>query len=85
MLERCGAPRYAFDISVTFPLSVEIERELDGRWIAEVPALPGCLAYGLSQEDAVASVEALALRILAERKEHGEPVPDLDALFVVSP
>jgi predicted RNase H-like HicB family nuclease len=72
-------------MSTEFPLTIETERELDGRWIAEVPALPGCLAYGPSKENAVASVEALALRILAERKEHGEPVPELDALFAVCP
>lgn len=63
-------------------LSIEVDREEDGRWIAEVPALPGALAYGGTREDAVASVKALALRIAADRLEHGEPVPDaLLALF----
>lgn len=62
-------------------LIVEIEQEEDGRWIAEVPALPGALAYGATREQAVARVEALALRVLADRLEHDEPVPELSALF----
>jgi predicted RNase H-like HicB family nuclease len=53
-------------------LSIEHEQEADGRWLAEVPELPGALAYGISADDAMAKVEALALRILAERLEHGE-------------
>ncbi|HZY02332.1 MAG TPA: type II toxin-antitoxin system HicB family antitoxin [Anaeromyxobacteraceae bacterium] len=52
--------------------TVEIEREEDGRWIAEVPALPGVLAYGATEAEALASVQALALRVLADRLEHGE-------------
>lgn len=51
---------------------VELSREEDGRWIGEVPSLPGVLAYGESQEDAVRRVEALALRVLADKIEHGE-------------
>ena len=62
-------------------LSIETDREADGRWIAEVPDLPGCLAYGATRREAVANAEALALRVLAERLEHGEPVPDLAGLF----
>ena len=58
------------------PMRVEIEREEDGRWIGEVPALPGALAYGATKEEARAKVEALAFRILADKMEHGEPVPD---------
>jgi predicted RNase H-like HicB family nuclease len=54
-------------------IRVEVEREDDGRWLAEVPVLAGALAYGQSREEAVAKAEALALRILAERLEHGEP------------
>ncbi|TAH35502.1 MAG: type II toxin-antitoxin system HicB family antitoxin [Planctomycetota bacterium] len=53
-------------------LLVELEQEVDGRWIAEVPDLPGVMAYGRSPEDARAKVRALALRVLAERLEHGE-------------
>jgi predicted RNase H-like HicB family nuclease len=63
-------------------LRVEIEREDDGRFLAEVPALPGVMAYGQSRAEAVARAEALALRVLADRLEHGEQVPDLSALFV---
>jgi len=48
------------------------EREEDGRWLAEVPQLPGVLSYGTSREVAMAKAEVLALRVLAERLEHGE-------------
>ena len=58
-------------------LTVELEREEDGRWIAEVPDLPGVLTYGATREDAVARVQALALRVLADRLEHGEGAADL--------
>jgi predicted RNase H-like HicB family nuclease len=53
-------------------LSVETEREDDGRWLAEVPQLPGVLAYGATAEAASAKAEILALRVLAERLEHAE-------------
>lgn len=56
---------------------VELEQEQDGRWIAEVSELPGVLAYGRSPEDAVARVQALALRVVADRLECGEAGPDL--------
>ena len=52
--------------------TLECEREDDGRWLAEVVELPGVLAYGSSQEQAMAKAEALALRVIAERLEHGE-------------
>jgi predicted RNase H-like HicB family nuclease len=58
-------------------LHIEIEQEGDGRWIAEVTDLPGVMAYGVSRPDAVARVQALALRSLAERLEHGEAIPEL--------
>lgn len=54
-------------------LAVEIEREKDGRWIAEIPVLPGVLAYGATRKDALARAEALALRVMAERLENGVP------------
>jgi predicted RNase H-like HicB family nuclease len=66
---------------VSRAIRVEVEREDDGRWLAEVPALSGALAYGQTREDALAKAEALALRILAERLEHGEPTPELDGVF----
>ena len=53
-------------------LTIETDREDDGRWIAEVPKLPGVLAYGATQDEARAKTEALALRALAEQLEHGE-------------
>ena len=61
--------------AVTF--KVEIEQEDDGRWIAEVMDLPGVLAYGQTPEEAKAKVQALALRVVADRLEHGEAGPDL--------
>ena len=61
----------------TITFRVEVEREDDGRWLAEVLELPGVLAYGESQEAAVSKVQALALRVIAERLEHGEAGPDL--------
>jgi predicted RNase H-like HicB family nuclease len=56
-------------------LSIEREQEDDGRWLAEVPELPGVLAYGSSAEEAMARAEVLALRVIAERLEHGESRP----------
>jgi predicted RNase H-like HicB family nuclease len=56
---------------------VELEREEDGRWIGEVPDLPGVLAYGSTRDEAQAKVQALALRVVAERLEHGEAGPQL--------
>jgi predicted RNase H-like HicB family nuclease len=56
---------------------VETEREQDGRWLAEVPELPGVLAYGASESEAQARVQALALRVVADRLEHGEAGPEL--------
>ena len=58
---------------MTFTL--EHEREEDGRWLAEVPELPGVLAYGSTQDEAMAKAEVLALRVLAERLEHAETGP----------
>lgn len=54
---------------------IEYERETDGRWLAEVPELPGVLTYGASANEAMAKVESLALRVLAERIEIGESQP----------
>ncbi len=54
--------------------TVETEREEDGRWIAEVSEIPGVLKYGQSREEAIAQAEALALRVIADRIEHGEQV-----------
>lgn len=66
-------------------LRIEIEQETDGRWLAEVPALAGVMAYGETPADARAHAEALALRVLAERIEHGEPLPsEADFLFAAA-
>ena len=56
---------------------IEVEREDDGRWIAEVPDLPGVMTYGQSRDEAIAHVQALALRVLADRLDHGESAPNL--------
>jgi len=58
-------------------LHIEVEQEADSRWAAEVTDLPGVMTYGVTRPDAVARVQALALRVLAERLEHGEAVPEL--------
>ncbi|HEY3117621.1 MAG TPA: type II toxin-antitoxin system HicB family antitoxin [Chloroflexota bacterium] len=63
------------------PFGLEFEREDDGRWIAEIVSLPGVLAYGLTQDEAIAKAKALALRVIADRIEHGEAVPEIDGLF----
>jgi len=57
--------------------TVEIEQEEDGRWIAEVTELPGVMTYGLSRGEAMARVQALALRVIADRIEHHEASPEL--------
>lgn len=65
---------------------IELEQEEDGRWIAEVPDLPGVLTYEATREGAMAAVQALALRVLADRLEHGEAVPEelLNVSFVAA-
>jgi predicted RNase H-like HicB family nuclease len=59
---------YSTDVTLT----IELERETDGRWLAEVPTLPGGLCHGQDRDEAVARVQALALRVIAERLEHRE-------------
>lgn len=63
-------------------LRIETEREDDGRWLAEVPELPGVLSYGATDSEARSKATALALRVIAERVENGEPLPrELAGLF----
>ena len=62
---------------MAFTFTIETEQEADGRCIAEVLEIPGALVYGATTKDAVAKVQALALRILAERIEHSEISPEL--------
>lgn len=63
--------------------SIVLEQEEDGRWLAEIPELPGVLTYGQTRAEAIARVQALALRVLADRLEHGEAVPVLGEVFAV--
>jgi predicted RNase H-like HicB family nuclease len=64
--------------------AIEIEQEKDGRWIAEIPQIPGAVAYGRTRAEAVSRVEALALRVLAERIERGETSPVIEKVFSVA-
>ena len=65
-------------------MKIELGRETDGRWLAEAPDLPGAMAYGDTQSEAVRKVEVLVLRIMADRLEHGEDLPALDSVFAVA-
>ena len=65
-------------------MTIEVEQETDGRWIAEAPEIPGAMVYGATQAEAVAKVEALVLRILADRLDHGEMTPELEKVFTVA-
>jgi predicted RNase H-like HicB family nuclease len=67
------------------PLTVEVEQETDGRWLAEVPDLPGVMGYGQTRQEAIDRVQALSLRVLADRLDHGEQLPQLAAVFAVTP
>ena len=60
--------------------TIEVETETDGRWIAEIPAISGAMVYGETREQAISKVKALALRIIADRLEHGETSPDLNVV-----
>src|SRR6266446_606600 len=64
--------------------TIEVEQENDGRWIAEIPQIPGAMVYGRTREEAVSRVEAMALRVLAKRIEHGEMSPVIEKVFPVS-
>jgi predicted RNase H-like HicB family nuclease len=65
------------DMSHNF--NIELEREDDGRWIAEIPSLPGVMAYGNSEADAIRAVHALAFRVLADQIiQSKDPVPEND-------
>ena len=64
-------------------LAIETEREADGRWLAEVSELPGAMVYGQTREEAITRVEAMALRVIADRLEHGETIPEVTSAFLV--
>ena len=65
-------------------LDIENEREADGRWLAEVPQLPGVVAYAATRDVAVARAQVLALRVLAERLEHSESEPSSISISVAA-
>ncbi len=65
-------------------MKIEIEREEDGRWIAEIPELPGVMVYGATRNQAIAKAEAFALRVMADRLEHEEEIPELKEVFAIS-
>ena len=65
-------------------LTVTLDHEEDGRWIAVATEIPGVLVYGQTGDDAITEVKALRLRVLADRLEHGEVVPEMDELFSVT-
>jgi len=65
-------------------MKIEIDREEDGRWIAEIPDLPGVMVYGASRDEAISKAEALALRVLADRLDHGEKIPELKEVFTIA-
>jgi len=67
------------------PLTIEVEQEDDGRWLAEVTDLPGVMAYGKTRQEGIERVQALSLRVLADRIDHGEPVPQMGSVFAVAP
>ena len=64
--------------------TVETEQETDGRWIAEIAQIPGAMAYGATRDEAIARVEALGLRVLAEQIEQGETSPEIEKVFTVA-
>ena len=65
--------------------TIEYEQEEDGRWIAEVVELPGVMVYGATREEALAKAQAIALRVVAERLEHGEMQAEpLNILFAAA-
>jgi predicted RNase H-like HicB family nuclease len=63
--------------------SVETEQEIDGRWIAEVIELPGVLVYGKTRDEAIRKAQALSLRVLADRLDNGEPLPQVENVFSI--
>jgi predicted RNase H-like HicB family nuclease len=66
-------------------LKIEVEQEDDGRWLAEIADLPGVLAYGQTREEAIERAKALSLRVMADRLEHGESIPEMGGVFAVVP
>ncbi len=65
-------------------MRIELEQEDDGRWIAEIPDVSGAMSYGETRDEALARVKALVLRVLADRLEHGESIPELREVFEIA-
>jgi len=66
-------------------LNIEVEREDDGRWLAEIVDLPGVQAYGDTRDEAIERAKALSLRVMADRLEHGETIPEMGNVFAIMP
>lgn len=67
------------------PLTIEAEQEDDGRWLAEVPDLPGVMTYGQTRQQAIERAQVLCLRVIADRLDHGEAVRQVNGVFSVAP
>jgi predicted RNase H-like HicB family nuclease len=65
--------------------TMEVDRESDSRWIVDIPDLPGVMVYGTTRDEALARAKALALRVIADRLEHGEAVPELSDISFIIP
>jgi predicted RNase H-like HicB family nuclease len=65
-------------------MKIGLEQEEDGRWIAEVSDVSGAMTYGKTRDEALARVKALALRVLADRLEHAETIPELRQVFEIA-
>ena len=74
----------AVSLESVMNFAIECELEDDGRWLAEAPQLPGVLAYGSTRDEAIARAQVLALRVLAERLEHGESRPESTSISVAA-
>jgi predicted RNase H-like HicB family nuclease len=79
---RCNGAEWAYNSIVN--LSIEIDREDDGRWIAEALELPGVMTYGSTREEAISNTEKLAIEVIADRIQHGElPPTALNVSFLI--
>jgi len=75
---------YSIYIEAFMNFSIELEQEEDGRWVAEIPDIPGVLAYGVTPLQAEAKAKALALRVLAERMENEVSIPGINSIAFAS-
>lgn len=77
-------PEIPFVVEERIDMTIDLDREEDGRWIAEILALPGVLVYSATRDEALTKVKALALRVMADRLDHGEEVAELHSVFAFS-